>query len=158
MILFLEEDFDGVEKKFKSNFVAKLFLKNSFKEINLLKNEINYDNADSSSLELIAKQVIVELENWWKNKIDDFEVNEENKFEFDVLIKTDDLKKVLYIEKTLKEILNENDLNIKEISQKFVIYNIFSNFNIERLNLALETQNLKLKKSDTENLFVIDDD
>ena len=158
LILFLEEDFDGVEKKFKSNFVAKLFLKNSFKEINLFKNEINYDNADSSSLELIAKQVIVELENWWKNKIDDFEVNEENKFEFDVLIKTDDLKKVLYIEKTLKEILNENDLNIKEISQKFVIYNIFSNFNIERLNLALETQNLKLKKSDTENLFVIDDD
>ena len=124
----------------------------------MFKNEINYDNADSSSLELIAKQVIVELENWWKNKIDDFEVNEENKFEFDVLIKTDDLKKVLYIEKTLKEILNENDLNIKEISQKFVIYNIFSNFNIERLNLALETQNLKLKKSDTENLFVIDDD
>ena len=101
---------------------------------------------------------IVELENWWKNKIDDLEVNEENKFEFDVLIKTDDLKKVLYVEKTLKEILNKNDLNIKDNNKKFVIYNIFSNFNIERLNLALETQNLKLKKSDTENLFVIDDD
>ena len=122
----------------------------------MFKNEINYDNADSSSLELTPKQVIVELENWWKNKIDDFEVNEENKFEFDVLIKTDDLKKVLYIEKTLKEILNENDLNIKKLV-KNLLFIIFLTFNIERLNLALETQNLKLKKVIL-NLFVIDDD
>ena len=156
LILFLEEDFDSVENKFKSNFVAKLFLNNKFTEINLLKNQIIYDNSDYSLVELIAKQVIVELENWWKNKIDEFEVDLDDKYEFDIKIKTDDLKKVLFMEKTLKDILNENDLNIKEINPNFIIYGIISKFSIERLNLALESQNLKLEKSDAENLFIID--
>ena len=75
------------------------FFNNKFTEINLLKNQIIYDNSDFSLVELIAKQVIVELENWWKDKIDDFEVEQDNNNEFDILIKTDDLKKVLYIEK-----------------------------------------------------------
>ena len=74
---------------------------------------------------------------------------------FDILIRTNDLKKVLYIEKTLKNILNENDLNIKEINKEYVIYNSFSSFSVERLNLALESKNLKLTKSDDENIFII---
>ena len=50
------------------------FSNSLFKEIDLLKNEITYDNSDFSRVELIAKEAIIELENWWKNKIDDFEV------------------------------------------------------------------------------------
>ena len=69
------------------------FFNNKFTEINLLKNQIIYDNSDFSLVELIAKQVIVELENWWKDKIDDFEVEQDNTNEFEILIKTDDLKK-----------------------------------------------------------------
>ena len=105
-------------------------------------------------MELIAKEVVMELENWWKNKIDDFEVAKDNLFEFDIILKTDDLKKVLYIERMLKDILSENDLNIKEINKEFVIYNILSSFSVERLNLALESKNLKLTKSNDENLFI----
>ena len=138
-----------------SNFVAKLFLNSSFKEIDLLENENIYENSDFSPLELIAKEVVMELENWWKNKIDDFEVAKDNLFEFDIILKTDDLKKVLYIERMLKDILSENDLNIKEINKEFVIYNILSSFSVERLNLALESKNLKLTKSNDENLFSI---
>ena len=66
-----------------------------------------YENSDFSPLELIAKEVVMELENWWKNKIDDFEVAKDNLFEFDIILKTDDLKKVLYIERMLKDILSE---------------------------------------------------
>ena len=156
IILFLEEDFESNENKFKSNFVAKFFFNNRFTEINLLKNQIIYDNSDFSLVELIAKQVIVELENWWKDKIDDFEVEQDNTNEFEILIKTDDLKKVLYIEKTLKEILSENDLNIKEINQSFIVYSVQSNFSIERLNLALESKNLKLKNNNSDDLFILD--
>ena len=155
LILYLEEDFDSKKNKFKSNFVAKLFFNSLFKEIDLLKNEITYDNSEYSRVELIAKEVVTELENWWKSKIDDFEVTTDNKFKFDILIRTNDLKKVLYIEKTLKNILNENDLNIKEINKEYVIYNSFSSFSVERLNLALESKNLKLTKSDEENIFII---
>ena len=155
LILFLEEKFDSNANKFKSNFVAKLFLNSSFKEIDLLENENIYENSDFSPLELIAKEVVMELENWWKNKIDDFEVAKDNLFEFDIILKTDDLKKVLYIERMLKDILSENDLNIKEINKEFVIYNILSSFSVERLNLALESKNLKLTKSNDENLFSI---
>ena len=122
----------------------------------MLKNQIIYDNSDFSLVELIAKQVIVELENWWKDKIDDFEVEQDNNNEFEILIKTDDLKKVLYIEKTLKEILSENDLNIKEINQSFIVYSVQSNFSIERLNLALESKNLKLKNNNSDDLFILD--
>ena len=156
IILFLEEDFETNQNKFKSNFVAKFFFNNRFTEINLLKNQIIYDNSDFSLVELIAKQVIVELENWWKDKIDDFEVEQDNTNEFEILIKTDDLKKVLYIEKTLKEILSENDLNIKEINQSFIVYSVQSNFSIERLNLALESKNLKLKNNNSDDLFILD--
>ena len=156
IILFLEEDFETNQNKFKSNFVAKFFFNNKFAEINLLKNQIIYDNSDFSLVELIAKQVIVELENWWKDKIDDFEVEQDNTNEFEILIKTDDLKKVLYIEKTLKEILSENDLNIKEINQSFIVYSVQSNFSIERLNLALESKNLKLKNNNSDDLFILD--
>ena len=156
IILFLEEDFETNQNKFKSNFVAKFFFNNKFTEINLLKNQIIYDNSDFSLVELIAKQVIVELENWWKDKIDDFEVEQDNTNEFEILIKTDDLKKVLYIEKTLKEILSENDLNIKEINQSFIVYSVQSNFSIERLNLALESKNLKLKNNNSDDLFILD--
>ena len=82
-------------------------------------------------------------------------LQEDKRFEFDIQIKTDDLKNVLYIEETLKDILNENELNIKEINQEFVLYNIKSYFSIERLNLALESKNLKIKKSDVDNIFTI---
>ena len=156
IIFFFEEDFETNQNKFKSNFVAKFFFNNKFTEINLLKNQIIYDNSDFSLVELIAKQVIVELENWWKDKIDDFEVEQDNNNEFEILIKTDDLKKVLYIEKTLKEILSENDLNIKEINQSFIVYSVQSNFSIERLNLALESKNLKLKNNNSDDLFILD--
>ena len=155
LILFLEDKFDSNANKFNSNFVAKLFLNSSFKEIDLLENESIYENSDFSPLELIAKEVVMELENWWKNKIDDFEVAKDNLFEFDIILKTDDLKKVLYIERMLKDILSDNDLNIKEINKEFVIYNILSSFSVERLNLALESKNLKLTKSNDENLFSI---
>lgn len=155
LILFLEEDFNSNQNKFKSKLITKFFFNSTFKEINLLNDNIKYDNSDFSLVELIAKDVIIELENWWKNKIDDFEITKDKRFEFDILIKTDDLKNVLYIEKTLKDILNENELNIKEINQEFVLYNILSYFSIERLNLALESKNLKIKKSDIDNIFII---
>ena len=64
-------------------------------------------------------------------------------------------RKYCILKKTLKNILNENDLNIKEINKEYVIYNSFSSFSVERLNLALESKNLKLTKSDDENIFII---
>ena len=50
----------------------------------------------------------------------------------------------------------ENDLNIKEINQSFIVYSVQSNFSIERLNLALESKNLKLKNNNSDDLFILD--
>ena len=145
-----------MENKFRSKLLTKLFFNSKFIEINLLKNKALYDNSDSSIIELIAKQVIIDLENWWKNKIDDYDFKEDNKNEFDILIKTDDLKKgTVRKEKIIKDILNENDLNIKS-NQNFIVYKIQSNFSVERLNLALESKKFDNKKSDSEDLYLID--
>ena len=52
--------------------------------------------------------------------------------------------------------MSENDLNIKEINQSFIVYSVQSNFSIERLNLALESKNLKLKNNNSDDLFILD--
>ena len=50
--------------------------------------------------------------------------------------------------------MSENDLNIKEINQSFIVYSVQSNF-IERLNLAFELK-FKLKNNNSDDLFILD--
>ena len=57
---FLEEDFDTMENKFRSKLLTKLF-NNKFIEINLLKNKLYMTILILSIIELIAKQVIIDL-------------------------------------------------------------------------------------------------
>ena len=156
IVLYLEENFNKNKNKFQLKFSAKSYKNQKFSEISLLKNNSIFNNTESSQIELVAKQVILDLENWWKSQIDNLDNEDEDFYDYNIIIKSDNLKKSLFLENTLKELLNENDLSIKEINPNFVIYKVSSRLSIERLNLALEQKNLKLQNSNDENLFIID--
>ena len=156
IILYLEENFNKNRNKFQLSFLAKSYKNKKFSEINLLKNQSIFNNTDSSQVELVAKQVILDLENWWKSQIDNLENEDKDFYDYDIVIKSENLKKSLFLENTLKEILNDNDLSIKEINPNFVVYKVLSRLSVERLNLALEQKNLKLQNGKDENLFIID--
>ena len=82
-----------MENKFRSKLLTKLFFNSKFIEINLLKNKALYDNSDSSIIELIAKQVIIDLENGGKIKLMIMTLKKIIKMSLTFKIKTDDLKK-----------------------------------------------------------------
>ena len=72
---------------------------------------------------------------------------------FNLILDLSDLKQNLVIEKRLKEILSSDQIVLTELSRGKAIYKILTKYSIEQLNLALESNNIKLEKSLNEKNF-----
>ncbi len=155
IIIFLEENFEMKENAFKLDLRATLYSEEEFAIIRL-SDDNHLSEGISSQIELIAKLVINDLQNWWKNRID---LEDDNDYQDLILISVDtkDFKKSFFIEQIIYEIFGADNTKIKEITEKNTIYEIKTNLNISHINLGLESKNLKLIKDNYEkNLFKIE--
>ena len=138
IIIFLEEYFDYSRNVFSVKFQTKVFSNNGFSEIIILKDNMLPNDSNYSQVELIAKLAMSELQNWWKNKIENFEIGKNKIKTYFVSFRTDNLKNTIFIESKLKEILSEKNFVIQELTNDKITYKILTNYSIDQINLALE--------------------
>ena len=154
LIIFLEENYNLKINKINSTVSAALFSDKGFETIKLFKNDVYEENSNLSNAKLLSKIIIKELDEWWKKKIDspDFESSNENVFFIE--LQTNNLKDNILIEKRINEILGKKGFILHEFNNREIIYKVITRYDLEQLNLALETDNLRLEKSTKkENLF-----
>ena len=73
---------------------------------------------------------------------------------FFIELQSKNLKENILIEKRINEILGKKGFILHEFNNREIIYKVITRYDLEQLNLALETDNLRLEKSTKkENLF-----
>ena len=151
---FLEEYFEMNENVFKTKLEASLFSNNTFSNIQIDSNNLKSNQGTSSEIELIAKLVINELQNWWKNQIDLEDAEVDLKDLILVVVDTQDFKKSFQVEEILFQIFGSQNIRIKEIREKDTVFEISTNYSINHINLGLQSKNLKLIKDvEEKNIF-----
>jgi hypothetical protein len=157
IIIFLEENFDIKENNFKIKLSISVFNNGNFSSINLTNKDSLPDNSNLSQVDLIAKLVIKDLQNWWKNKIDYESASDEKLRTYIINVNNRNIKNSIIIEEILSTIIGKGNLRIKELKTNNTTYEIITNYTIKQINLGLESKNLKLIKIDMEkNKFSIE--
>ena len=153
----MEENFEMNENVFKTKLEASLFSNNTFSNIQIDSNNLKSNQGTSSEIELIAKLVINELQNWWKNQIDLEDAEVDLKDLILVVVDTQDFKKSFQVEEILFQIFGSQNIRIKEIREKDTVFEIKTNYSINHINLGLQSKNLKLIKDvEEKNIFLIE--
>ncbi len=151
IIIFVEEKFDINKNKFEIKLDAQLFSNNIFTNIKIGDDGLLSEGKNSSEIDLFAKKVINELQNWWKSRIDSEKLATNNESLILVSIDSGDIKKSFFIEEAIFEIIGTKNATIKELRDKKTIYEIFTNYSIKNINLRLESKNLRLIKTESDN-------
>ena len=149
IIIFLEQKFDINENKFDVKLDAKLFSNNTFTQIKIGDDDLSIKGKNSSEIDLVAKFIINELQNWWKSRIDSEELASNSESLILISIDSEDIKKSFFIEEALFEIIGIKNAKIKELRGKKTIYEISTNFSIKNINLRLESKSLRLIKAES---------
>ena len=153
-IIFLEEDYNLNINKIDSIVSATLFSDKGFETIKLFQNDVYEENSNLSNAKLLSKIIIKELDEWWKKKIDSPDFESSSEYVFFIELQTKNLKENILIEKRINEILGKKGFILHEFNNREIIYKVITRYDLEQLNLALETDNLRLEKSTKkENLF-----
>jgi len=120
----------------------------------LFQNDVYEENSNVSNAKLLSKIIIKELDEWWKKKIDSPDFESTSEYVFFIELQTKNLKENILIEKRINEILGKKGFILHEFNNREIIYKVTTRYDLEQLNLALETDNLRLEKSTKkENLF-----
>ena len=149
IIIFLDQKFDINENKFDIKLDAKLFSNNTFTQIKIGDDDLSIKGKNSSEIDLVAKFIINELQNWWKSRIDSGELANNSESLILISIDSEDIKKSFFIEEALFEIIGIENAKIKELRGKKIIYEISTNFSIKNINLRLESKSLRLIKAES---------
>ena len=99
IIIFLEEKFDINKNNFDIKLDAKLFSNNIFTKIKIGDDDLSIEGKNSSEIDLVAKFVINELQNWWKSRIDSEELASNSESLILISIDSEDIKKVFLLKK-----------------------------------------------------------
>ena len=157
IIIFLEQKFDINKNNFDITLDAKLFSNKVFTQIKVGDEDFLIEGKNSSEIDLVAKFVINELQNWWKSRIDSEELAGNSESLILISIDSEDIKKSFFIEEALFEIIGINNANIRELREKKTIYEISTNYSIKNINLRLESKSLRLIKSESSgNLYKVE--
>ena len=105
IIIFLEEKFDINKNNFDIKLDAKLFSNNIFSKIKIGDHDLLIEDKKSSEIDLVAKFVINELQNWWKSRIDSEKLASKTESLILISIDSEDIKKSFLIEEAIFEII-----------------------------------------------------
>ena len=149
IIIFLEQKFNINKNNFDIKLDAKLFSNNTFTQIKIGDDDLSINGKNFSEIDLVAKFIINELQNWWKSRIDSGELANNSESLILISIDSEDIKKSFFIEEALFEIIGIKNAKIKELRGKKTIYEISTNFSIKNINLRLESKSLRLIKAES---------
>tara|TARA_B100000963_G_scaffold352536_1_gene365854 strand:+ start:506 stop:1606 length:1101 start_codon:yes stop_codon:yes gene_type:complete len=156
IIIFLEENFSLNLNKLESSVSAKVFSDGKLETIRLFQKDMYKENSEQSNAKLISKTIMNELQGWWKNQIALMDFGSRGEFIFYLKINPKDLKQSLIIENKMIDVLGNEGFQLFEFDNNQIIYKITSNYSTKQLNALLESENLRLVDSPSEeNYFLL---
>ena len=86
-----------------------------FSKIKIGNHDLLVKGKKSSEIDLVAKFVINELQNWWKSRIDSEKIASNTESLILISIDSEDIKKSFFIEEAIFEIIGMNNAKIREL-------------------------------------------
>ncbi|MFL2679341.1 MAG: hypothetical protein ACJ0GH_03065 [Alphaproteobacteria bacterium] len=151
IIVILEENFNLEKNIFQIKLNLSVYNNGIISKLDLENDNSFPEFTDKSQIELIAKLVINELQMWWKSKIDNQQQSDNEFNSYLVKINSENIKKSIFVESFLREIVGINNLKIKELKNNSIIYEIFTNYSPQQINLGLESKNLRMLETGSKN-------
>ena len=157
IVIYFEESYNYNLNEFETMVNLKVFTDDVISKINLIKNDAFPKKSSVSQIELIAKISMNELQDWWKKKIESLESTADIINTFFLVLNSDDLRRSIFIENKIRSILDTDDIFVHELTSNNLIYKIFTKYSVDQINLALETNNLRLVKiSEDDDHYLVD--
>ncbi len=144
IIIYLEENYNLNLNKLESSVSAKVYSSGRLENIKLFQQDIYRENSELSNAKFISKIIINELQSWWKDQISLIDFGSQEEFVFFIKIESKDLRKSIYIENRIVEILGNESFQLFEFDNNQMIYKVKTRYNTQQLNVLLEAENLKL--------------
>ncbi len=155
LIIYLDESFDTKSESISSSVLLKEFTSNFINEISISDSKLINNISKSSQIDLLAKFVIEELNNWWKKRT---AISKSDNIELKSLYLVSsfsDLKESLEIEKMIRNSVFVDSLIPIKISTNDIYYELKSIGEIEKINLSLRPFGYKLIEGSQKNTIVI---
>ena len=155
LIIYLDESFDTKSESISSNVILKEFTSNFINEISISDSKLINNISKSSQIDLLAKFVLEELNNWWKKRT---AISKSDNIELKslYLVSTfSDLKESLKVEKIIRDSVFVDNLIPIRISTNNIFYELKSVGEIEKINLSIRPFGYKLIEDTKKNTFSI---
>ena len=144
LIIYLDESFNTKNENITSNVILKEFTSNFINEIIISDSKLINNLSKSSQIDLLAKFVLEELNNWWKKRT---AISKSDNIELKSLYLVSsfsDLKESLKIEKIVRDSVFVDSLIPIRISTNNIFYELKSVGEIEKINLSIRPFGYKL--------------
>ena len=153
IVIFFEERYDFEFENFIGKIKLKIFTEGEFVELKLRNKKLINNISSKSEIDLISKLSLLELDNWWKNKITVSYKDKEELNNYLIDLKFENLGESIKIQKLLENNPFVIQLTPKRISKNNIIYQLSSYGSLKKLRLALKSNKLELRESEDKSTY-----
>ena len=144
IIIYFDERYDYELERFIGNIKFKVFSQNVFTELKLTGISLGDRISKKTQISLLARESLIALNDWWKNKTTISQYDENNLNEYFFEIESLNLKESIEIEKLLKSSSFFKKLIPINFEKNKIIFKLSSFGSIEKTKLALRSLNLEI--------------
>jgi len=153
IVIFFEERYDFEFENFIGKIKLKVFTEGEFVELKLKNKNLINNISSKSEIDLISKLSLLELDNWWKNKITVSYKDKEELNNYLINLKFKSLEESIKIQKLLENNPFVIQLTPKRISKNNITYQLSSYGSLKKLRLALKSNKLELRESEDKSTY-----
>ena len=155
LIVYFDESFSTQDETLKSNIIIKEFNRNYINQILIQDSTYINKMTKSSEIDLFAKFALKELYTWWKNKtsISISEKSKENNFI--VYSNFSNLEQSVDLEKKITSSSLIISFTPVKISSDSITYQLKSFADIEKINLSIIPNGIKLIEEKNNEFFIL---
>ena len=155
LIIYLDESFDTKSESISSRVFLKEFTSNYINEIDISDSKLINNVSKRSQIDLLAKFVLEELNNWWKKRTAISKSDNVSLKPLYLVSNFSDLQESLEIEKIIRDSVFVDSLLPIKISTNTIHYELKSFGEIEKINLSLRPFGYKLIEDTQNNILAI---
>ena len=144
ILIFFDESYDYKIESFISKVNFKVYSQNKFEDVILNNRLLETDYSSNSQIDNFAKLSLKELNDWWKNKVN-IQNKDENIKKYRIFNEFTNLRDSVNLEYKLRGNSLVIDLIPKNITKKKISYDLTSYGSIEKINLALRALNYQIE-------------
>ena len=153
IVIFFEERYDFEFENFIGKIKLKIFTEGEFIELKLKNKNLINNISSKSEIDLISKLSLLELDNWWKNKITVSYKDKQELNNYLINLNVENLGESIRIQKLLENNPFVIQLIPKRISKNNITYQLSSYGSLKKLRLALKSNKLELREVENTSIY-----